>query len=96
VTYRRLSSSVAYGTGILRALRLCMEVVPLRTTVDIDERLLEEVMQLLNVRTKREAVQRSLEALIRQARRQRLQAKLGRVDLDITLDELHKLRSDEC
>lgn len=72
-----------------------MEVVYVRTTIDIDERLLREVMQVLNARTKREAVQRSLEALIRQARRQRLQSKLGCVELDITLDELHELRSDE-
>ncbi len=67
----------------------------LRTTVDIDKQLLHEAMQLLNVRTKREAVHRSLEALVRQARRQRLQAKLGRVELDITLEELQELRDDE-
>jgi len=67
----------------------------LRTTVDIDKKLLHEAMQLLNVRTKREAVHRSLESLVRQARRQRLQAKLGRVELDLTLEELQDLRDDE-
>lgn len=67
----------------------------MRTTVDIDERLIREAMALLSVNTKREAVQHSLEALVRQARRRRLRSKLGNIELDITLEELHEMRRDE-
>ena len=74
---------------------MCFEVMPVRTTVDIDERLIREAMALLRVNTKREAVQRSLEAVVRQARRRRLRSKLGAIELDITLKDLHEMRRDE-
>ena len=67
----------------------------MRTTVDIDERLIREAMALLKVNTKREAVQHSLEALVRQARRRRLRSKLGNTELAITLAELDEMRLDE-
>jgi Arc/MetJ family transcription regulator len=67
----------------------------MRTTVDIDERLIREAMSLLRVNTKRQAVQQSLEAVVRQARRRRLRSKLGNIELDITLEELHEMRRDE-
>jgi Arc/MetJ family transcription regulator len=69
--------------------------MPMRTTVDIDERLIREAMSLLKVNTKRQAVQKSLEAVVRQARRRRLRSKLGNIELDITLEELHEMRRDE-
>jgi len=85
----------ASSIGVQNLLSLCLEVVPMRTTVDIDERLIREAMALLSVNTKREAVQHSLEALVRQARRRRLRSKLGNIELDITLEELHEMRRDE-
>jgi Arc/MetJ family transcription regulator len=72
-----------------------MEAMPMRTTVDIDERLIREAMALLKVNTKREAVQHSLEALVREARRRRLRSKLGDIELDLTLEELNEMRRDE-
>lgn len=67
----------------------------MRTTLDLDEELVKEVMALLGVKTKREAVRRSLEALIQQRRRERLRGKLGKVDLDLSLEELEEMRQDE-
>ena len=67
----------------------------MRTTIDLDEDLVREAMTLLGVKTKREAVTRSLEALIRQRRRERLRARLGKVDLDLSLEELEAMRRDE-
>lgn len=67
----------------------------MRTTIDLDEDLVREAMALLGVKTKREAVRRSLEALVRQRRRERLRARLGKVDLDLTLEELEAMRQDE-
>jgi len=67
----------------------------MRTTLDLDEELLKEVMALLGVRTKREAVSRSLEALIQQRRRERLRDKLGKLDLDLSVEDLEEIREDE-
>ncbi len=66
-----------------------------RTTLDLDEELVKEVVALLGVKTKREAVRRSLEALIQQRRRERLRAKLGKVDLDLSVEKLEEIRQDE-
>ncbi len=67
----------------------------MRTTVDVDEKLIKEVMELLGVSTKRAAINRSLEELIRQKRRERLQAKLGKLDLALSLEDLERMRQDE-
>ena len=67
----------------------------MRTTVDLDEELVREVMDLLGVKTKRQAIQRSLEALVKQKKRERLRAKLGNLDLDLSLEELEWMRQHE-
>lgn len=80
---------------IHRVVFLCRKEMCMRTTVDIDEDLIREVMKLLEVRTKREAVKRSLEAVVREQRRRRLCGKLGRMQLGLTMDELIDMRRDE-
>ncbi len=67
----------------------------MRTTLDLKENLVQEAMRLLGVKTKREAIERALQALIAQARRERLRAKLGRFDLALTLEQLDAMRRDE-
>ena len=67
----------------------------MRTTIDLDEELVNEVKCLLGVKTKREAVTRSLEALAQQRRRERLRTKLGKMDLDLSLETLGRMRQDE-
>jgi Arc/MetJ family transcription regulator len=67
----------------------------MRTTVDLDEKLVREVMDLLGVKTKRQAIRRSLEALVQQQRRERLRTKLGNLELDLSLEELKGMRQDE-
>jgi len=66
-----------------------------RTTVDLDEELVREVMDLLGVKTKRQAIRRSLEALVKQKKRERLRTKLGNLDLDLSLEELEWMRQHE-
>ncbi|HCP32406.1 TPA: hypothetical protein DIT45_04090 [Candidatus Acetothermia bacterium] len=68
--------------------------MPMRTTVDLDEKLVREVMDLLGVKTKRQAIRRSLEALVKQKKRERLRTKLGNLDLDLSLEELESMRQD--
>jgi len=69
--------------------------MPVRTTVDLDEELVREVMDLLGVKTKRQAIRRSLEALVQQKKRERLRTKLGNLDLDLSLEELKWIRQHE-
>jgi len=67
----------------------------MKATVEIDEKLLEEAMQLTQARTKEELIQLSLLELIRQKRRERLRARLGRTEIALTLDDLQRMREDE-
>ncbi len=66
----------------------------MRTTVEIDRELLAEAMRLLGARTKRETIQRALEEVVRERRRQLLRRKLGNTDLALDLDELERLREE--
>lgn len=68
----------------------------MRTTIDLDDDLIREAMDLLGERTKRAAIQRALEELIRRKRRERLRGKLGKLDLDLTLSDLERMRKDEA
>ena len=73
---------------------LSQEVMCVRTTVEIDRELLAEAMRLLGARTKRETIQRALEEVVREGRRQLLRRKLGNTDLALDLDELERLREE--
>lgn len=67
----------------------------MRSTIDIDERLLEEAKKLTRLRTKKEVVNLSLKELIRKKRREDLADLFGSSIVDITLKDLEKLREDE-
>jgi Arc/MetJ family transcription regulator len=66
----------------------------MRTTMEIDDKLLNQALALTKAKTKKELIHRSLEALIRQQRIERLQGKLGRFPLDLTPRRLTNLRAD--
>lgn len=63
-----------------------------RMTIEIDEALLEEARRVLGVRTKREAIERALQELVRQQRRRGIRAHAGRVELELTQETLRALR----
>lgn len=67
----------------------------MRTTLDIDIKLLEEAMKLTRAKSKKETIDVSLKELIRQRRRERLLSRLGRFRLDLTLKKLERLRQGE-
>ncbi len=64
----------------------------MRTTLEIDERLLEEVTQLTGEKSKGKAVNRALEEYIRNKRIEELRAMAGTVDL---VDNWYELRHME-
>ncbi len=66
-----------------------------KTTVFIDEQLLQAAMNAIGVRTKKEAIRAGLEALVRFHQRESLQKELGTFDLDLSLQELERLRNAE-
>jgi Arc/MetJ family transcription regulator len=67
----------------------------MRSTIDIDDSLLQEAMKLTKAKTKRELINMSLQEIINGKRRQRLANRLGKFNLDLTLEELERMRVDE-
>lgn len=65
----------------------------MRTTLDIDEKLLHQAWALGHPKTKTELIERSLEAFIRERKIERLLGKLGRFPLALTPKGLAKLRA---
>ena len=66
-----------------------------KTTVMIDEKLLKDAMAAIGARTKREAIAAGLEALVRIHQRESLARELGTYDIDLTLNDLEKMRHDD-
>ncbi len=64
-----------------------------KTTVMIDENLLEEAIQAIGARTKKEAIEAGLRSLIDRHNREALRNELGTFDIDLTLEELERLRN---
>lgn len=59
----------------------------MRTTLSIKENLLKEAQELSGARTKKDAVERALEELVRRRRAKKLIALEGKIDLSFTLGE---------
>ena len=64
-----------------------------KTTVLIDENLLAEAIETTGARTKKEAIEAGLRSLIQQHNREALRKELGTFDIDLTIDELERLRN---
>jgi Arc/MetJ family transcription regulator len=63
-----------------------------RTTVFIDENLLEEAIKLTGAKTRRQVITAGLRELVRVHHRKALARELGTFDLDLTLEDLKELR----
>ncbi len=66
----------------------------MKTTVVIDDDLLQEAIKVAKARTKREAIEAGLRELVRQKNIEALRQELGTYDLDLSLEELERLRSE--
>jgi len=67
----------------------------MRSTVDINEELLEEAKALTGARTKKEVIALSLRELIRKRRREHLAGLFGSSILKVSPDDIEKMREDE-
>jgi Arc/MetJ family transcription regulator len=66
-----------------------------RTTVDIDEELLRKALALSEERTKKGVIEESLREYVRHRAIDHLRAMLGNFELDLTYEELMRMREDE-
>jgi len=60
----------------------------MRTTLDIPEELVAEVMRITKSKTKSEAIRTALEMVISREKRMKLLTYRGKVDLEIDLDQV--------
>ena len=67
----------------------------MRSTIDIDERLLKEAQKITGAKTKKVLVNLSLGELIKKKRKEHLISLFGSSVLDIGLEDVEKLRKDE-
>lgn len=65
-----------------------------KTTVVIDDALLKKVMEVIEVKTKKEAIAAGIKDLIRNRNREALRRELGSFDLDLILEELQRQRDE--
>lgn len=66
----------------------------MRRTVVIDDNLLEEARRVLGTKGVRDTVEAGLKEAVRRSRLAELRRSLGKMDLDLTLEELARLRDD--
>ena len=66
-----------------------------KTTVVIDEDLLKKAIKATGARSKREAIEKGLQALVREYNREALRKELGIFDIEFDLNELENLRNVE-
>jgi len=64
----------------------------MKTTLEVDERLLNEAKQILGASTIRETVEKSLQAVVRQRALHELADSLGAYEFDLTVEGLKKQR----
>jgi len=65
-----------------------------KTTVQIDEKLLQKAIEAIGAKTKKETIEVALQELVRQRYREALRKELGTYDLELTLKELERLRDE--
>jgi len=64
----------------------------MRMSVTLDEKLLEEAQEVSGKKIKREVIEEALKELIRKKRREEAIKHAGTIQVDMTLEELLKMR----
>ena len=64
----------------------------MKTTLEVDEQLLNKAKQILGAGTIRETVEKSLQAVVRQQALNDLADSFGSFEFDLTLEDLRKQR----
>ena len=64
----------------------------MKTTLELDEKLIQEAMVLVGGKTMRATVELALREMIAARRREELAAMIGTTDFDMTVEDLQELR----
>jgi len=64
-----------------------------KTTVFVDETLIELALRASKLKTKKEVIEAGLKELVRKKNRDLLREELGSFDIDLSLDELKRRRA---
>lgn len=64
-----------------------------KTTVVIDDKLIEEALRVTRIKTKREVIEEGLRELLRKRNRELLRKELGSFDMELSLEQLKEKRS---
>jgi Arc/MetJ family transcription regulator len=67
----------------------------MRTTIDVDDKLIEEAAKLSGAKTKKDAIAIALAAYVHMKKREELRAMIGQYDHGMTLKELQKIRDED-
>lgn len=65
-----------------------------KTTVFIDDILINDALKVTNLKTKKEVIEAGLRELVRKRNRELLRQELGSFDIDLSLEELKKRRTE--
>lgn len=66
----------------------------MKTTVVIDDELLQRAMSAARTKTKRETIEAGLQELVRRKNLAALREEMGTYELGLSLEELERLRSE--
>jgi len=66
-----------------------------KTTVVINDKLLQAAIEVIGAKSKKEAIEKGLRELVHKKNIEALRKELGTFDLDLTMAKLEKLRKEE-
>jgi Arc/MetJ family transcription regulator len=66
-----------------------------KTSVLVDETLIKNALKATHMKSKKEVIEAGLQELIRKKNREAFRSELGSFDLELSLEELIKLRTDQ-
>ena len=66
----------------------------MRTLIDIQDELMEELLRIAKAKTKKEAITLAIKNFIKQKKRERLSDMLGHYEFGYTQRQLEKMRED--
>jgi Arc/MetJ family transcription regulator len=66
-----------------------------KTTVVIDDALINEALKVTNLKTKKDVIEKGLRELLRTRKRELLRRELGTFDIDLSLEELKEKRTEK-
>ena len=66
----------------------------MKTTLEVDQVLLQQAKTILGTRTTKDTVEQSLRTVVRQKALEQLADAAGKIDLDLTVERLRKQRRD--